>query len=142
LSYANEAHFPKKGDRYNAQITVNGVPFDILPDTGADLVLLTDKEGARLGIDLRMVRDNLHVQGIKGAPGDFKIVPCWVQIGNLEPIQAPVGIASDSEALEESLLGDKGILDSGISATYDQSGVTYRKVTVAGAYRGGGGVSF
>lgn len=138
----SEVHFPMTGDgRYQADIKIsdangNMVPFNILPDTGADLILLTSGDGQKLGFDLNSIRDNLGVEGIhKDAPGNFKVVPCYIQIGNLSPIQAPVGIATDDQALETSLLGDKGLIDSGLSATYDHTGVTYRKL-VSGAYTG------
>lgn len=136
----NEAFFPKTPDgRYQAKISVVGaqgspVDFSILPDTGADLILLSNGDAKKLGHNLDAIRDSLQVEGIHtGIPGTFKIVPSWVQIGQLSPIQAPVGLATSPEILEESLLGDKGILDNGLSVTYDNSGVRYRK-SASGAY--------
>lgn len=140
--YDNQVFFPKTGDgRYQADIMVSDANggmqhFNILPDSGADLILLTQADGQRLGYDLNTIRDNLGVEGIhKGTPGNFKVVPCWVMIGTLPPVKAPVGIATDDNALETSLLGDRGTLDAGFSAEYNQHGVTYRKL-VSGAYSG------
>lgn len=145
-NYAASAFFPKRDDkRYHIQIAIMKAdascmqpvecmsnPFQILADPGADITLLTNAESTGLGYNLDMIYENFPVQGISGRPTEFKQIETWVQIGDLQPILAPIGLCTTAEGLYENLLGNKGLLDSGkISATYDNQGVTYHALNSA-----------
>lgn len=98
-------------------------------DPGADMLLVTKDVADTLGHDVDLISENhnFFVQGKSGQPTTFKEIQTWIQLGNMRPLSAPIGLAVDDESLIENLFGNKGTLDSGeIYAIYNQSGVTYR----------------
>jgi hypothetical protein len=114
---------------------------EIASDPGADMILLTKKVADKLGyvVDLIPASHNFFVQGKSGEPTTFKEVQTWIQIGNMKPLNAPVGLAVDEDALIENLFGNRGTLDSGlIVAQYDHTGVEYRDAMQIGSQGGGG----
>lgn len=138
--YADSAFFPVKNGRYMVELKIMSADCSymasmscmklvksILGDVGSDLTLLKYEEAQRLGYDLDQVYDSFPVQGISGDPTEFKEVQTWVQIQGMRPLYAPVGFATMPGGLQENLLGNKGILDSGyIEAVYTHNGVLYR----------------
>lgn len=101
---------------------------EMASDSGADMILVTRKDADRLGYQVDMLSEdyNFAVQGISAEPTIFKEITTWVQIGNMKPLQVSVGLAVDTDALIQSLFGNKGTVDSGlITATYSSEGVLY-----------------
>lgn len=110
-------------------------------DPGADMVLVTKGVADMLGyqVDLIPAAHNFFVQGKSGQPTTFKEINTWIQLGNMRPINCPIGLAVDDDALIENLFGNRGTLDSGqIIATYTQEGVEYRDALQIGSQGGGG----
>lgn len=98
-------------------------------DPGADMLLVTKNVADKLGYNVDLISENANffVQGKSGQPTTFKEIQTWIQLGNMRPLSAPIGLAVDDEGLIENLFGNKGTLDSGeIYAIYGQAGVTYR----------------
>lgn len=142
--YAQSQFFPVKDGRYMVELKVmsaNGSCMEsmyatgdcmklvrqILGDVGSDVTLLKTSEAMRLGYNLDMIYDSFPVQGISGDPQEFKEISTWVQIGGMRPLYAPIGFATTTQGLEENLLGNRGILDTGqIEAIYTNVGVLYR----------------
>lgn len=138
-NYADSAFFPLGDDkRYHIDIKVLRADntcmqpvqcmaqIKILADVGADVTLLTNTEAKKLGYNLDMIYDQFPVAGINGKPNEFKQIDTWVQIGEMEPIFCPVGLAAQADGLYENLLGNKGLVGSGkITAHYDAKGVAY-----------------
>ena len=103
---------------------------DMASDSGADMILITRENSDRLGYQVDMLSEdyNFMVQGKSGEPTIFKEVTTWVQLGNMRPLQCPIGLAVDTDALIENLFGNKGTVDSGeIEAVYSAAGVLYRE---------------
>lgn len=141
--FEESAFFPMSSDgRYTATIRVMKadascmVPLecmdniDMVPDTGADMVLITREDSDRLGYQVDMLSEdyNFMVQGKSGEPTIFKEITTWVQIGKMRPLQVPIGLAVDVDSLIENLFGTKGTVDSGqIEAIYSSDGVLYRE---------------
>ena len=103
---------------------------EVASDSGADMILITREESDKLGYQVDMYSEdyNFVVQGISNEPTVFKEITTWVQIGKMRPLQVPVGLAVDVDALVQSLFGNKGTVDSGqIEATYNSDGVLYRE---------------
>src|SRR5215467_3286676 len=116
-NYEDHAFFPLGDDkRYHIDIKVLRAdnscmqpvqcmnPVHILADPGADVTLLTNEEAKRLGYNLDMIYDQFPVAGINGQPNEFKQIDTWIQIGNMAPIFAPIGLAATSGGLYENLL--------------------------------------
>ncbi len=103
---------------------------EVASDSGADMILITREESDKLGYQVDMLSEdyNFVVQGISNEPTVFKEITTWVQIGKMRPIQAPIGLAVDVDALIQSLFGNKGTVDSGeLEAVYNSNGVLYRE---------------
>lgn len=139
--FETSAFFPITGDgRYMMEIKVMKsdascmVPLqcmddvELASDSGADMILLTRDVADMLGYQVDMLSEdyNFQVQGKSGEPTIFKEVTTWIQIGNMRPLQVPVGLAVDVNALVENLFGNRGTIDSGeVSASYSNRGVMY-----------------
>jgi hypothetical protein len=146
--FETEAFFPMTGDgRYSITVRVMKadascmVPLECMDDiemasdSGADMILITREESDRLGYQVDMLSEdyNFVVQGISNEPTVFKEITTWVQLGNMRPLQCPIGLAVDTDALVQTLFGNKGTVDSGqIEATYSSEGVLYRE-TMSGS---------
>jgi len=101
---------------------------ELASDSGADMILLTRDVADMLGYQVDMLSEdyNFMVQGKSGEPTIFKEVTTWIQIGNMRPLQVPVGLAVNVDSLVENLFGNKGTIDSGlITASYGSRGVLY-----------------
>lgn len=101
---------------------------ELASDSGADMILLTRDVADMLGYQVDMLSEdyNFMVQGKSGEPTVFKEVTTWIQIGNMRPLQVPVGLAVNVDSLVENLFGNKGTIDSGlIMANYSSKGVLY-----------------
>jgi len=109
---------------------------EMASDSGADMILITREEADKLGYQVDMLSEdyNFAVQGISNEPSMFKEITTWIQIGNMRPIQAPVGLAVNTEALVQSLFGNKGTVDSGqVTTQYSSKGVLYMESMSNGA---------
>jgi hypothetical protein len=109
------------------------MPVKLFSDPGADMVMIVNEDAVALGYNLDLLSDTLHIQGIDGQSIPFKIAKVWTQIGNMKPMQIPIAMCSVPGGLAENLLGNQGILDSGISETFDAKGVTYKSATADAA---------
>ena len=141
--FESSAFFPITSDgRYSMEIKVMKsdascmIPLECMDDvemasdSGADMILLTRDVADMLGYQVDMLSEdyNFQVQGKSGEPTIFKEVTTWIQIGNMRPLQVPVGLAIDVDALVENLFGNRGTIDSGqISASYSSRGVLYQE---------------
>lgn len=108
---------------------------ELASDSGADMILVTRKVADQLGhhVDNLSQDYNFAVQGKSGEPTIFKEVQTYIQLGNMRPLQAPIGLAVNEDALLENLFGNAGTIDSGqISATYYNKGVLYTDLMYAG----------
>lgn len=105
------------------------IPVDeIASDSGADIILVTRRVADALGyhVDNMSQEHNFMVQGKSGEPTVFKEIQTWIQIGNMRPLQVPIGLAVNEDSLQQNLFGNSGTIDSGqIAATYNNEGVTY-----------------
>lgn len=147
--FEDSAFFPMSGDgRYMMDVRIMTadascmIPVECMnnvnmaSDSGADMILVTREVADGLGYQVDMLSEdyNFLVQGKSGEPTVFKEVTTWIQIGNMRPLQCPIGLAVDTDSLIENLFGNKGTVDSGeITATYSKQGVLYQEAMSNGA---------
>jgi len=141
--FEETAFFPMSGDgRYEVTVRVMTadascmVPLqcmndvEMASDSGADMILVTRQVSDMLGYQVDMLSEdyNFMVQGKSGDATVFKEVTTWIQIGNMRPLQVPIGLAVNADALVENLFGNRGTIDSGeVEALYSSRGVLYRE---------------
>jgi hypothetical protein len=104
------------------------IPVEMASDSGADMILVTRRvaDSLKYHVDNLSQDYNFMVQGKSGEPTVFKEIQTWIQIGNMKPLQAPIGLAVNEDSLLENLFGNQGTIDSGyVAATYNNKGVTY-----------------
>lgn len=104
------------------KFVVNGI---CVSNTGNDITLLTKQTGSYLGFSPG-IGTPLEVSGIRpGMVSHFEKIRTKIQLGDLQPIEAEIGFALEDGALQENLLGNKGILSSGrYEFHYDHDSLT------------------
>jgi aspartyl protease family protein len=93
-----------RNGQFSAAALVNGVHVDMLADTGASLVVLSEADAQRIGIDLSRLSYDVSVRTANGTSSAAHTVLDEVQVGgislrNVDALVAPPG------ALVTSLLG-------------------------------------
>lgn len=86
----------------------------VLADSGNDVSLFTSKEGAITHLYDKAKAENqpFPVQGVAANPIKFLMTKTWIQIGDLQPIECPLGIEDENPPqLEDTLLGREGCME-------------------------------
>ena len=101
---AGEVSLPRGGDgHYYASVTVEGVPTQMLVDTGASVVALTGADAKAMGISWSDDQVQPVAQGASGPINGFPITIERVQLGGLDVHGVPAIVVP--EGLGVSLLG-------------------------------------
>ena len=99
-----EVSLPRSGDgHYYASVTANGVPTQMLVDTGASVVALTGSDAKALGITWSDDQVQPVAQGASGPVNGFQVTLDRVQLGGLDVQDVPAIVVP--EGLGVSLLG-------------------------------------
>ena len=86
----------------------------VLADSGNDVTLFTAEAGNATGLSQKAQQEGqpFPVMGVSTTPINFNMTKTYVQIGNLRPIEIPLGIESmGAPQLEDSLLGREGAME-------------------------------
>ena len=101
---------------------------NIIYDPGDDVTLLTTRTWQSLGLDPQAMPGRMFpVSGITNEPNPFKEIQNLIQIGDLQPIWIPMGLAMNPGSLVEDLLGRKGIMDGPYRIIQDETGITFEE---------------
>lgn len=126
------AFFPIDNGSYRIPLKVRAADgsmaqIPIICDSGNDITLLKLDTANRLGYDpSSMDGGSFPVSGITAGPQAFSKLTNLIQIGNLQPIYVPMGLAQQQGSLAEDLLGRKGVWDSGLyTISQDERGITF-----------------
>jgi hypothetical protein len=86
---------------------------NVLADQGNDITLLTQADGHATGLSQKAKREGqpFSVQGIASSQSTFNMTKTWIQIGDLAPIEIPLGVEDGQVQLEDSLLGREGAME-------------------------------
>lgn len=127
----------KDGQLYPVNVSLKNTyggwtPVECYFDTGNETSIFKKSVADMLGIDLNRCESMnecaaMNVGGISaGSGGGFKKFQMAMKIGNMDPIQVPVGFATDDRMLVANLLGNDGIIGSGnYEVRIDNDSVTF-----------------
>jgi len=107
----------------------------VLADSGNDVTLFTGKDGAVTHLDQKARAEGspFPVQGVAANPIKFNMTKTMIQIGDLKPIEIPLGIEDENPPqLEDTLLGREGCMERYIVVYTGDRVIFVEKETGAG----------
>jgi aspartyl protease family protein len=97
LDKAGNGHFQTRAE-------INGIPIQVLVDTGATTTVLNASDASRIGFDPENLSYNVSVMTANGSARAARVTAEEIRVGTISRRNVPVLIAENS-ALDQSLLG-------------------------------------